>query len=39
MIRKPKEKRTQGRSRFRCVDNIKIDLIELGWGRVDWIAL
>jgi hypothetical protein len=23
----------------RWVDNIKIDLLEIGWGRVDWIGL
>jgi hypothetical protein len=32
-------KRPLGRPRHRWVDNIKIDLVELGWGDVDWIAL
>jgi DeoR/GlpR family transcriptional regulator of sugar metabolism len=26
-----------GRPRRRCVDNTKIDLIEIGWDGVDWI--
>jgi hypothetical protein len=25
--------------RRRWVDNIKMDLLELGWGGVDWIGL
>jgi hypothetical protein len=28
-----------GRPRYRLVDNIKIDLRELGWGDMDWIDL
>jgi hypothetical protein len=28
-----------GRSRRRWVDNIKMDLVEVGWGYVDWIGL
>jgi hypothetical protein len=28
-----------GRSRRRWVDNIRMDLVEVGWGDVDWIAL
>jgi hypothetical protein len=27
------------RPRRRCVDNIKIDLRETGWGGMDWIHL
>jgi hypothetical protein len=27
------------RTRLRWVDNIKMDLGEIGWGCVDWIAL
>jgi hypothetical protein len=32
-------KRPLGRPRRRCVDNIKRDLGEVGWGDVDWIGL
>jgi hypothetical protein len=28
-----------GRPRRRWVDNIKMDLLEIGWGGVDWIDL
>jgi hypothetical protein len=28
-----------GRPRRWCVDNIKLDLREIGWGGVDWIDL
>jgi hypothetical protein len=27
------------RPRCRWVDNIKMDLLEIGWGGVDWIGL
>jgi hypothetical protein len=36
---KPKGKRPLGRQRCRWVDNIKTDLVEKGWGGVDWIGL
>jgi hypothetical protein len=32
-------KRPLGRPRRRWVDNIRIDLGEVGWGDVDWIGL
>jgi hypothetical protein len=32
-------KRTLGRPRRRWVDNIKMDLREIGWDGVDWIDL
>jgi hypothetical protein len=32
-------KRPLGRPRRRCVDNIRMDLVEVGWGDVDWIGL
>jgi hypothetical protein len=38
-VGKPEEKRPLGRSRRRRVDNIKINLLEIGWGGVDWIGL
>jgi hypothetical protein len=38
-IGKPQEKRPPGRPRCRWVDNIKIDLREIGWDAMDWIDL
>jgi hypothetical protein len=35
----PEGKRPLGRPRRRWVDNIKIDLGEIGWEGVDWIDL
>jgi hypothetical protein len=32
-------KRLLGRPRRRWVDNIKMDLLEIGWSGVDWIGL
>jgi hypothetical protein len=32
-------KRPLGRPRRRWVDNIKMDLVGVGWGDVDWIGL
>jgi hypothetical protein len=39
LVGKPDGKRPLGRKRCRWVDNIKIDLLEIGWGSVDWICL
>jgi hypothetical protein len=40
LMGKPEGKRPLGRSRCRRVDNIKMDLGEIGWGRdIDWIGL
>jgi hypothetical protein len=36
---KPEGKRPAGRRRRRWVDNIKMDLLEIGWGGVDWSGL
>jgi hypothetical protein len=36
---KPEGKRPMGRPRRRRVDNIKMDLRELGWYGMDWIDL
>jgi hypothetical protein len=36
---KPEGKRPLGRPRRRWVDNIKMDLREIGWDRTDWIDL
>jgi hypothetical protein len=38
-VEKPERKRPLGRPRRRWVDNIKMDLGEVGWGDVDWIGL
>jgi hypothetical protein len=35
----PEEKRPLGRPRRKCVDNIKVDLREIGWNGVDWIDM
>jgi hypothetical protein len=39
LVGKPGGKRPQGRPRHRWVDNIKIDLREIGWDGMDWIQL
>jgi hypothetical protein len=36
---KPGGKRPPGRPRRRWVDNIKMDLRELGWDGLDWIDM
>jgi hypothetical protein len=35
----PEGKRPLGRPRCRWVDNIKMDLTEIGWDGVDWIDM
>jgi hypothetical protein len=37
-IIKPEGKRLQGRPRHRWMDNIKMDLREIGWDSMDWIG-
>ena len=39
LVGKPEEKRQLGRRRRRWVDNIRMDLQEVGWGYMDWIGL
>jgi hypothetical protein len=39
LVEKPKGRRPPGRPRFRWVDNIRMDLQEVGCGFVDWIGL
>jgi hypothetical protein len=38
-VGKPEGKRSLGRPRRRWVDNIKMDLREIGWESIDWIEL
>jgi hypothetical protein len=38
-VGKPEGKRPLGRPRRRWVDNIKMDLKEIGWDVMDWIDL
>jgi hypothetical protein len=37
-VGKPDGKRPLGRTRCRCKDNIKMHLLGIGWGGVDWIG-
>jgi hypothetical protein len=39
LVGKPEGKRTLGRPRRRWIDNIKMDLLEIGVNVVDWIGL
>jgi hypothetical protein len=39
LVGKLEGKTPLGRPRYRSVDNIKMDLLEIGWGGVDWIGL
>jgi hypothetical protein len=39
LLGKPEGKRPLGRPRHAWVDNIKMDLREIGWGGMDWIDL
>jgi len=39
LLGKPEGKRTLGRPRRRRVDNIRMDLQEVGCGYMDWIGL
>jgi hypothetical protein len=39
LVGKPEGRRPLERSRRRWVDNIGMDLVEVGWGDVDWIGL
>jgi hypothetical protein len=38
-VGKPKGRRSLGIPRCRWLDNIRMDLVEVGWGDVDWIGL
>jgi hypothetical protein len=39
LVRKPEGKISSGRPRRRWIDNIKMDLLEIGVSVVDWIGL
>jgi hypothetical protein len=39
LVGKAEGKRPRGRPRRRWVDNIKMDLGEIGWDGLDWIEL
>jgi hypothetical protein len=39
LVGKPEGKRPLGRQRHRWVDNIRMNLVEVGWGDVDWVGL
>jgi hypothetical protein len=39
LVGKPEGKRPLGNPRRRWVDNIGMDLVEVGWGDVDWNSL
>ena len=38
LVGKPAGRRPLGRPRRRCVDNIRMDLQEVGCGYMDWIG-
>jgi hypothetical protein len=38
-VGKPEGRRPLGRPRHRWLDNIRMDLVEVGWRSVDWIDL
>jgi hypothetical protein len=39
LVGMPEGKRPLGRSRRWWVNNIRMDIVEVGWGDVDWIGL
>jgi hypothetical protein len=39
LVEKPEGRMPLGRPRRRWLDNIRTDLVEVGWGDVDWIGL
>jgi hypothetical protein len=39
LVGKPEGKKLLGRPRYRWVNNLRMDLVEVGWGDVDWIGL
>jgi hypothetical protein len=39
LLGKPEGRRPLGRPRRRWLNNIRMDLVEVGWDDVDWIGL
>jgi hypothetical protein len=39
LVGKPEGKRSLGRPRHRWEDNVKMDILEVGCGGMDWIEL
>jgi hypothetical protein len=39
LVGKPEGMRPLGRPRIWRIDNVKMDLGEIGWGGMDWISL
>jgi hypothetical protein len=39
LVGKPEGSRPLGRPRHRWVNNIRMDLVEVGWGDVDWLRI
>jgi hypothetical protein len=39
LVGKPEGRRPLWRSRRMWLDSIRMDLVEVGWGDVDWIGL
>jgi hypothetical protein len=39
LVGKPEGRRPLGRPRSRWLDNIRMDLVEVGLGDVDWVGL
>jgi hypothetical protein len=39
LVGKPERRRPPGRPRRRRLDKIGMNLVEVGWGDVDWIGL
>jgi hypothetical protein len=39
LVGKPEGRKPLERPRRRWLDNIRMDLVEVGWGDVDWIGL
>jgi hypothetical protein len=39
LVGKPEGRRPLGRPRRRWLDNVRMDLVEVGWGDVAWIGL
>jgi hypothetical protein len=39
LVKKPEGKRPSARTRHKWVDNVEVDLREIGWDGMDWIDL